>query len=128
MALPDRGRAAEDAFVARWADGSDPEALLEVIEEAMADRRPQLAARLVSLLPDGTDTDEHEAVEAARRAAKFLLLDTEERSDRAWSALEDAWSRLRRRRMRQIKRRMRKHLEGRTDRSGRLDHGRGRKR
>jgi hypothetical protein len=127
VALPGRGRTEEDTFVARWSEVSDPEALLELIEEAMGARRPQLAARLVGLLPDEADAGDHEVV-AARRAARLLLLDPHETPERAWSALEDAWEALRKRRMRRIKERMRNHLEGRTIRTGRLDHGRGRNR
>ncbi len=118
--LPERDHAAEDAFVRAFVAQGDAADLLEVIEEAMSARRPRLAARLVGLLPDEVD-DPEGLVDAARRAARFLLLDGQDAPDRAWSALEDAWAALRRQRMHRIKHRMRDALAGRTERRGRLD-------
>ena len=73
-ALPPRTRSEEDAWVAGWAAAGDTEALVEAVAHAIEARRPQLAARLVGLVPpDGQS---------------------------GWCELEDAWALLRRARMR----------------------------
>ncbi len=126
--LPERGRAAEDTFVAALADSGDVEALIDRIGEALEARRPQLAARLVGLLPEDLDPEPGSPLEAARRAARFLLLDPGAERARGWSELEDAWAELRQKRMSRIKRRMRRALHGRTGRTSRLDRSRNRRR
>lgn len=117
--LPGRSRPEEDAFVSSLAQASDVDALQDAITEAMEQRRPQLAARLVGLLP--LDHDGGPEVERARSAASWLLVSQGTEFERAYSELEDAWSALRKHRMKRIKQRMRKALAGRTDRIERLD-------
>ncbi|MBW1880620.1 MAG: hypothetical protein JRJ84_19870 [Deltaproteobacteria bacterium] len=126
LELPERNRRDEDAWVALWAASRDFEGMVEVIGSALDAQRPQLAARLVGLLPPGFEVDDEATIDTARRAARLLLLAQEE-SEKAWSELEEAWTQLRRSRMRRIKRRMRKSLMGNTDRTGRLDGGKGRR-
>jgi hypothetical protein len=122
LKLPERNRRDEDAWVAEWGASRDFEALVEVIGTAIDAQRPQLAARLVGLLPPDVEVGDETTIDTARRAARLLLLAQEE-SEQAWSELEEAWTQLRRSRMRRIKRRMRKSLMGITDRTGRMDGG-----
>lgn len=113
MSLPGRGREAEDAFVAAAA-AADPEQLLAWVGEALDARRPQLAARLVGLIPDEVEAGPE--LDAARRAARFVLVGAAGDAERGFTELERTWSIVRRRRMRRIKERMRRSLEGRTGR------------
>lgn len=122
-ALPPRTRTDEDAWVAGWAASDDLDGLVEAVATAIEARRPQLAARLVGLVPKGAELDDPAPVESARRAAQMLLIDPS--GEAAWCELEDAWTALRRERMRRIKRRQRLALQGKQRRTGRLD---GRKR
>ena len=119
--LPARNEAAEDAFVTELGRRDDTDALIEAIEAAMGDRRPRLAARLVSLLDQHVEIEPGSPLERAQRAARLLLHDREKPEDRSWSELELAWAELRRHRMRRIRRRMRNALNGRNERIGRLD-------
>ena len=112
MSLPDRGRAAEDAFLAAAVD-ADVEELAEWVGEAIEARRPMLAARLVGLIPEGVDLGAD--LEPARRAARFLLVDAEGERQEGWSELEDAWAIVRAKRIRRIKQRMRRALNGGRD-------------
>lgn len=122
--LPDRSEAGEDAFVAELAASDDTDRLIEAITEAMAARRPLLAARLVNLLDDHVEIEPGSPVERAQQAAR-LMLRQERPEDRSWSELEDAWNQVRRSRMRRISLRQRRHLAGNAERVGRLS---GRKR
>ena len=104
-ALPARTPAAEDAFVAAWQAADDPEPLAAVISAALADRRPQFAARLVSLLPDDGSDDAPPALRRARAAARLLLVATPSPHaaadlDAAWQGARDAWMKRARSRMR----------------------------
>ena len=48
MTLPDRTEEAEDACVAAWTESDDTEGLEQLIEAAMAARRPMLDGRLLN--------------------------------------------------------------------------------
>ncbi len=120
MSLPPRSHEAEDAFVASFADNEAPDALIEAIEAAMAERRPRLAARLVGLLGEKIEIEPGSDLDRAQRAAHLLLFDKQRPEDQSWSELEDAWGQIRRRRMRRIKSRMRASLAGSGARFGRL--------
>jgi hypothetical protein len=123
--LPDRAAEAEEAFVERFRhEDADVEALVEAIAASMEARRPLLAARLVTLLEDHVEIEPDSALDRARRAAKFVLLNRPSPEDRSWSELEDAWGEVRRRRMRRIGRRMRVRMTGATERMGRGGRGR----
>lgn len=105
--LPDRTPEAEDAFVASWRDDPDPAVLPQVVGAALHHRRPQLAARLVSLLHD--DACEGDAVLGrARTAARLLLVAADPAGPElaafaaAWGPARDRWmSRARSRQRRQ---------------------------
>jgi hypothetical protein len=117
--LPERNRQAEDAFLERWRDFDDTEALIAVITEAIEGRRPQLAARLVSLLDEQVEVEPGSALERASRAGRMLMLP--EPSPEAFQELQAAWILARRMRIRRITRRMRpnKDSRGRPPRSTR---------
>ena len=90
--LPPRGAHEEDAFVWSLLDGAPPDGVAELVGEALAAGRPQLAARLVGLLPDELqDAD----LERARAAARFLVQDSTADS----SELDAAWRRFLERRL-----------------------------
>lgn len=118
--LPERSREAEDAFIEGFLDSDEIGLLIEVIEQAMEQRRPRLAARLVGLLGDKVEVEPGSDLERAQGAARLLLFDKQRPEDLSWSELEDAWSRVRHRRMQRIKSRMRAAITGSSDRFGRL--------
>lgn len=132
--LPDRDLASETAFVTRWADSDDTEALLEVIDLAMAERRPHLAARLVGLLEGRIDVVPGSPAERAQRAARFLVHSAaEERgawnvADGAFEDLEAAWYEVRRGRMSRMRERQRDALSGRMTRIPRVGRRRDKRR
>jgi hypothetical protein len=90
-ALPSRDLAEEDAFVWALLDGLDPDEVARWVGEALDAGRPQLAARLVGLLPDDVANPD---LDRARAAAR-LVVQAEEADP---SELEAAWRRLRDRR------------------------------
>ena len=127
MPLPERTEPAEDAFVREWSESDDSGALEGVIEEAMAARRPRLAARLVGLLDNHFEIAPGSALDRAQKAARLVLTNRARPEDNSWSEFEDAWTEVRRGRMNRIRRRQRHHLTGKEPkRIGRLDRGRGR--
>ncbi|NCG21536.1 MAG: hypothetical protein GWP91_21190 [Rhodobacterales bacterium] len=122
MLLPDRNSQAEDVFVLDWSDRDDPDALTEVIEALMADRRPMLAARLVNVLSEQVEIEPGSALERAQQAARFVLKNKPRPEDQSWSAFEGAWGDLRRGRMNRMRNRQRQVLSGKPGpRQGRLD-------
>lgn len=104
--LPDRTPEAEDAFLAAWRDEPDPAVLPEVIGAALTHRRPQLAARLVSLLSD-TDCEGDPVLSRARSAARLLLVAADPTGP-ALNAFTAAWTPARSRWMARARRRQRR--------------------
>lgn len=90
-ALPARDTAEEDAFVWSLLDGS-PDEIVHLVGEAIDAGRPQLAARLVGLLPDELEDPD---LNRARAAARFVV----QGADADWSELDTAWRRARERRL-----------------------------
>jgi hypothetical protein len=78
LALPERDLASEEAFVAALGAEQDDTRVIAAIEAALAERRPQLAARLVSLLDDNVSD---ELIERARRARRFRVEEKPEGPD-----------------------------------------------
>lgn len=117
--LPERTRAAEDAYLQRWQDSENTDELLAAITEAIEAQRPQLAARLVSLLDEHVEVEPGSAVERAQRASRMLML--KDPGPEAFEELQAAWVLARRMRIRRITRRMRpqKNGRGRTPRNTR---------
>jgi hypothetical protein len=133
MALPERTREAEDAFLEAWRASSDTEGLLEVIDHAVAERRPILAARLVGLLDGRVTIPPGSAAEHAQRAARFLLHSARDErgswsvADGAFEDLEVAWSEVRSDRMRRIRARQRDALAGKQTRIPRVARRKGKR-
>lgn len=108
--------------MASWAESDDSERLIEVIEQAMTERRPMLAARLVQLVGDHYEIPPGSALDRAQRAARLVLSHKPTPEDNSWSELEDAWAEVRRGRMNRIRRRMRQRMTGQSPkRMGRLE-------
>lgn len=103
--LPDRNDAAEDAFVQQWMASDDVDMLSQLISDAMEDRRPRLAARLVQLLPDHVEVEPGGALERAQRAARLLVVDS--KNVELFNALDEAWREVRKKRMRRMLKRQR---------------------
>ncbi len=102
-ALPPPRPVEEDAWLADLAQ-AHPEVVVEAVAEALAARRPQLAARAVGLLPEDADAPGRAR---ARRAARLLLLQPADRRgpviaelEAAVSEMKDAWMTRARRRQR----------------------------
>ena len=88
MTLPEPTEAAEDRFVARWRDHEDSiESLIEATQTALAQGRPQLAARLAQVLEARSDSNAHPRVDEALRAGRLRLIppaeDTQEADEDA---------------------------------------------
>ena len=133
MTLPERTREAEDAYLDAWRASEDTGALLEVIDHAMAERRPMLAARLVGLLEGRVPIPPGSAAEHAQRAARFLLHSARDEQgewsvvDGAFEDLEAAWAEVRSDRMRRIRARQRDALEGKPTRIPRVARRKGKR-
>jgi len=97
--LPGRGGAEEDAFVAELHE-APPEVIDAAVREAIRERRPRLAARLVGLLGDGVDADDPE-LSRALRVAEMLCLKGKDAVVEA--DLDDILDRLRERRRARFK-------------------------
>jgi hypothetical protein len=108
--LPDRSIDAEDAFLSQMLT-ADPETIQEAISEALSQKRPHLAARLVGLLDDEQlESLDPEELARARRAARMLLHHSiDDRNDWFYEAQEfqALWEASRRRKLDLVKRRMR---------------------
>jgi len=103
--LPARTEPAEDAFVSAWLGGTDVDLLEQVITDAMDERRPMVAARLVQLLPDHVEVEPGSALDRASRAAGMLVLDS--KNVELFNALDEAWRSVRKKRMRRMLKRQR---------------------
>jgi hypothetical protein len=86
-----------------------PDAVEDAVEQALAARRPRLAAALIVHLPE--DSDESDVIARARRAASLVLL-------RGGSAHDDqqeielAWVLMRRRARSRVRERLRRSEHG----------------
>lgn len=119
--LPSRTREAEAHFVRQWADSSNVDGLIKVIDSAVAQRRPLLAAQLFGLLHDEIDIEPGSALDRASRTARMWLQHRQPPEDRSWSLFEEAWAEARARRFSKIRQRQREVLNGSSGRTGRCD-------
>ncbi len=99
----------EEAFVLWWAGRDDRDGLVEVIAQALAERRPRLAARLVALLEDEDDAGPGSPIARARRAASLLVVSSPRPDGPGWVELDEAFAEFRRRRMRRLRARYRRY-------------------
>ena len=101
--LPTRDRESEARFLRSICQNPQEETITELIREALDERRIQLAAQLVQLIPEGEE--EIPQLEHARRAARFVLINDNSVSNvefcDLWFAYKD------RQRVQSIKNRMR---------------------
>lgn len=74
--LPTRDRFAEERFIATLSPHPQTETIMELVQEAMTTKRIQLAAKLISLIPE--QDEETELFTKARKASQFMLMDKEE--------------------------------------------------
>ena len=112
--LPGPGKASEDECIQKWMDSDDIDGLIDIINQAMEARRPQLAARLVGLLDDAVEVEPGSPLARAQKAAQFYLVQPSIQTH--YDAFEEAWTEAKRERIRKIKKRMRNRLMGRPPR------------
>jgi hypothetical protein len=91
--LPPRGAAEEDAFVWGLLADARPDDVAALVGEALEAGRPQLAARLVGLLPEDVQDPD---LDRGRAAARLVVQGAEAPGD---SELDSAWRWLRERRL-----------------------------
>ena len=77
--LPTRDRISEEAFLRSLQPDPQEDTITELVEQAMQEKRIQLAAQLVQLLP--TRDNESSTLVHARKAAQFLLVHGEDYSE-----------------------------------------------
>lgn len=118
--LPGRQLHEEDAFLEAVRD-EDTDTLVDWVQQAIAARRPKLAARLFQLVDDQIDPEPGSPLDQAARASRMLLFRKATPDERSWSALDEAWGAVRKARMRRIKQRWRDNLKGKARRIGRLE-------
>ena len=97
--LPTRDRASEEAFLRSLQPDPQESTIIELVEQAMQERRIQLAAQLVQLIPE--HEQESSTLVHARRAAQFLLVHGE---DDTQEDLFDAWMEYTQRKRMNVKR------------------------
>lgn len=100
---------AEDAFLEELSNWSDADALIEVVESAVAAKRIRLAARVAGLLEDHDDIEPDSPLEKALRAARLLLIHRNTPEERSWAELDEAMNQLRQERFVRAKGRMRRN-------------------
>jgi len=101
--LPTRDKISEEKFIQSLAKDPQWETIVDLVSEALDNKRIQLAAKLVALLPR-SDQDTPE-LRRARQAASFVLLNPE---DDLAVQFSDAWTIYNsRKRVKAIKQRMR---------------------
>ena len=96
--LPTRDRASEEAFLRSLQPHPQEATIIELVEQAVQEKRIQLAARLVQLIPP--HDDEPSILSHARKAAQFLLLHSNDRSE---EELYDSWMRYTQRKKMKVK-------------------------
>lgn len=79
----------EDSYVRYWSSNGDLEGLLFAIDEAVRQRRPQLAIRLLGLVPEEDVRLLNGEVEALRRRMQFFLVDSRVQSIDEWDAVTE---------------------------------------
>ena len=112
--LPGVDASEEDAFITSWMNSDDIDGLVTLVSEAIAARRPRLAARLFGLLDESVDIPTDGPLARAKMAAGLLLLQPD--VSESFDAFEEAWIEARRDRIRKIKKRMRNRFMGRPPR------------
>ena len=96
--LPTRDRASEEAFLRSLQPHPQENTIIELVEQAIQEKRVQLAARLVQLI--SPRENESPTLTHARKAARFLLLCD---SDESEEELYDSWIRYTQRKKMNVK-------------------------
>ena len=100
--LPTRDRASEEAFLRSLQPHPQESTIIELVEQAIQEKRVQLAAQLVQLI--APHENESSILTHARKAAQFLLL----HGDDAQEQFYDSWMEYtQRKKMKAKKQRMR---------------------
>lgn len=113
MPLPPPRPVDEDAWLTALAE-EHPDVIVGAVTDALAARRPQLAARAVGLLPEDADGP---GVDRARRAARLLLLSPVDRRGPVLAELEAAVMEMKEAWMLRARRRQRKRIVDPHDRT-----------
>ena len=96
--LPTRDRASEEAFLRSLQPYPQESTITELVEQAIQEKRIQLAARLVELI--SPREDEPFVLKRARKAASFLLVHGENETE---EELYDSWMRYTQRKKMNVK-------------------------
>lgn len=96
--LPTRDRASEEAFLRSLRPYPQESTITELVEQAIHEKRIQLAARLVELI--SPREDEPFVLAHARKAASFLLVHGEDETE---EELYDSWMRYTQRKKMNVK-------------------------
>lgn len=108
LKLPGRTPAQEDAWVEELMQG-DLQRTEEAVRMALSSGRPQLAGRIVGLLPDSEVRDDEE-LHRAKRAASLMMVERGAPLDALTEELKELFERRRRKRMRRARRRSRERV------------------
>jgi hypothetical protein len=95
--LPTRDRESEEKFLRSLMPHPQENTIIELIEQAIQERRIQLAAQLVRLLPP--QEEESDVITQARKAARFILLHHDDQEE----DLYDTWMNYTQRKKRKTK-------------------------
>jgi hypothetical protein len=109
--LPKRTTDDENAFVDGLMEAA-PDVVLDAAVAAVDDGRPMLAARIVGLLPAGTDLADAPALERAQQAARFVLLAPADRRGPVIAELEAALAGMKSRYFTRARNRQRERASG----------------
>ena len=95
MMLPAPNKAAETAFLNLHSESTDAQ-LCELIDAAIQEKRPQLAAQLVGLLSSHSPARSNPAFQRVERVLGWLIESTPhdhtEHSTQAWQDLQGEWT------------------------------------
>jgi len=86
MNLPNRSEQAEDIFLAELQKESNTAQCVEAIQQAIQEKRPQLAGKIFALIQEPIEMDED--LKKAQRALAFFLI---HQKDEQWLEFQEHW-------------------------------------
>lgn len=86
MNLPDRNEQAESIFLEQLQQEGDTSQCVEAIQQAIQQKRPQLAGKIFALIEEPIEMDED--LQKAQRALAFFLI---HQKDEQWLEFQEHW-------------------------------------